>query len=100
MKTFTVEMAEMARSMMVAETPVISRSVDKRGVARVWERAWTNMRTGTVDRITRVRDQERMKARIRHARHVVRYCSSIPVASEEAILTLSVSLKKELRENK
>ena len=76
--------------MMVAETPVISRSLDKRGFARVWERAWT----GTVDKMTRVRDQERMKARIRHARHVVRHCSSIPVASEETVLTLSVSLKK------
>ena len=38
LKTFTVDMAEMARSMMVAENPVISRSVGKRGLVRGWER--------------------------------------------------------------
>ena len=37
LKTFTVDMAEMARLMMVAENPVISRSVGKRGLARGWE---------------------------------------------------------------
>ena len=36
LKTITVDLADMARSMMVT---VCSRSADKRGVARDWERA-------------------------------------------------------------
>jgi hypothetical protein len=35
LKTFTVDMADMARSMTVADTPVCSCSIDKRGLARV-----------------------------------------------------------------
>jgi hypothetical protein len=53
---------------------------------------------GNADRMTRVRAQERTKASMRHAKHVVRYWSSIPEAREEAIRTLSVSLLKEMRE--
>ena len=44
---------------MVAETPVFSRSADK----KAWERAWTIMKTGTADRRTRVRNQERLSAK-------------------------------------
>ena len=52
------------------------------------------MRTGTADRIllTRVRDQERLKASTRHAMHVVRYRTNSPEARDEAIRTSSVSL--------
>ena len=85
-------MADMARSTIVADLPVCSRSADKRGLAKACERAWTIMRRGTADRMTRVRDHERMKARMRHARQVVKYWINIPEAREEAILTSSVSL--------
>ena len=56
-----------------------------------------NMRMGAAERMARVRDQEQRKASTRHARHVVRYRGDIPEAREGAILTLSVSLLKEIR---
>ena len=51
------------------------------------------MRTGTANRMTRVRDQERLKARTRHdAMHIVRYRINIPEARDEGI---QISLLKE-----
>lgn len=47
---------------------------------------------GTAERMTRVKDQERVKARRRQARVVVRYWISIPDVREVAVRTSSVSL--------
>lgn len=53
---------------------------------------WMIIRRGTAERITRVRDQEWMKARRRHAMHVVKYWRSCPEANDVAVRTSSVSL--------
>jgi hypothetical protein len=50
------------------------------------------MRAGTAERMTRVRDHDRWKARARHAMKVVRYWMRKPEASDEAVRTSSVSL--------
>jgi hypothetical protein len=75
-------------SMRVAADPVSACSVARRCGGSLGE-AWMDMRTGEAER---ARDQERVKARARQARVVVRYWTSIPAARDDAILTSSVSL--------
>src|SRR5215472_15796071 len=54
------------------------------------------MRTGKAERMTRVRAQERVKARMRQVRQVVRYWMILPVVREEARRGFSVSLGRVL----
>jgi hypothetical protein len=61
--------------------------------------AWMMMRRGTAERMTRVRAQERRKARMRQVRVVVRCWMRRPEAREEAWRTSSVSLQFQLATN-
>lgn len=78
--------------MMVAETEMLWRSSKRSGVAKDCERAWMIMRRGTAERMTRVRAQERTKARTRQVMVVVRCWTRRPEAKDEACRTSSVSL--------
>ena len=81
-----------ARSVSEAAEAVCVRSRATAGPARDWEMACMRIRSGTAARMTSVSAQEREKARTRQVRQVVRYWTSIPDASEDAIRTSSVSL--------
>jgi hypothetical protein len=95
LNAFTVEMAPMARSMSVAATAVCWRSAAWRGLAKLSEIPWMSMRAGTAERITSVKNGERMNASTRQVIVVVRYWMRFPVASDEAARTSSVSLFEE-----
>jgi len=73
LNALTVAIAATARSTRLAAVAVCKRSTARGGAAKAWDRAWTTTRTGTAERTTRVRDQERVNARIRQANVVVRY---------------------------
>jgi hypothetical protein len=92
LKAFTVAMDARARSTRVAAVADSVRSEARRGLARDWEVAWTRERRGTAERMTRVRAQERVNARTRQVRDVVRCWRSSPEASDDALRTSSVSL--------
>lgn len=59
-----------------------------------WEAPWTKTSKGMEERMTRVKDQETIRASTRQVRNVVTYWTSMPVLREEAILTSSVSLRE------
>ena len=86
-------MAVRARSTSVAVDVVSNRSQRMRGAAADCERDWMRIKKGTADRMTRVSAHERMKARMRQARVVVRYWMKEPAAREVAIRISLVSLK-------
>lgn len=73
MNAFTVAMEAKARSTSVAAVASSVRSEARRGEASDCERACTTVRSGTAERMTSVRDQERENAKPRQVRHVVRY---------------------------
>lgn len=86
-------MAVRARSITVAEKVVSDRSRRMRGAAADCEKNWMRIKKGIADRMTRVNTHERMKARMRQARVVVRYWMKEPAAREVAIRISLVSLK-------
>lgn len=86
-------MAVRARSTSAAVEVVSNRSRRMRGAAADCEKTWMRIKKGTEDRMTRVSAHERMKARMRQARVVVRYWIKEPVAREVAIRISLVSLK-------
>ena len=92
LKALTVVIAETALSMVDAAIEVSFRSEERRGWANACERDWRTVRIGSEDRITRVKEKERRKARTRAAIVVVRCCRRSPEASEDALRTSSVSL--------
>lgn len=92
LNALTVAIATTARSTSVAATAVCARSAARRGPATIWEVDWMRTRMGTAERMTRVRGQEREKARARQVRVVVRYCNRKPEARDEASRTASVLL--------
>ena len=93
LKALTVDMAVRARSRSAAVEVVSNRSRRMRGAATDCEIDWMRIKKGTADRMTRVSAHERMKARIRQAKVVVRYWMKEPVAREVAIRISLVSLK-------
>ena len=83
MNALTVAMEASARSTRVAAVAVSLRSEARRGLARNWDVAWTRERRGTVERMTRVSAQERVNARMRQVKDVVR--SSLEASVAESV---------------
>ena len=67
LKALTVEIEVIVRSIWVAAVAVVERSEENKGTESIWERNCMMVRNGTVERMTRVRGQERVTARRRQA---------------------------------
>ena len=73
------------------------RSEASRGLPKDWDTAWMRVRSGREARMMRVRAHERVKARMRAVRIVVRCWMMEPVARDDARRTSSDSLRSWVR---